>query len=220
MAGVAVSWSGGKESNLSYYKAMSNGFEIKCLLNLVRKDVGRCMSHGVTANLLAAQAETIGVPIVQREATWKTYEEVFKEAVYELKQRGVEGMVFGDIDLEEHKEWVERICEETGIQPIEPLWQKDPTALLKEFIEAGFKAIVVSVKVSMLGSEWLGRRVDPDFVRDLHTLKEGADLHLCGEAGEYHTFVYDGPLFKRPLKILKGEITSENGHLFLDIQLA
>lgn len=212
---VAASWSGGKESCLACYKAISDGFVVSHLLNFISKD-GRCMSHGVDYKLISAQSQAIEIPVVQREITWDLYEREFKIAVRELRQKGLEGIVFGDIqDIPQHEGWVDRVCSETDIKPVKPLWGRDPKQILTEFICKGFKAIVVKVKADLLGEEWLGREVDRSFVIDLLEL-EGR-VHPCGEFGEYHTYVYDGPLFKRSIKIFDGEKVLKNGYWFLDV---
>lgn len=214
---VVASWSGGKESCLACYEAVSEGFEVTRLLNFISRDARRCMSHGLDSRLIAAQSQAVGIPIVQREVTWDTYEEEFKKAMLELKQAGIKGAVFGDIDVQEHKDWVDRVCAELDIEPIEPLWGIDPRKILTDFMDEGFEAIVVSVKADLFGEEWLGREIDRDFVRDLYGLKGKHDIHLCGELGEYHTFVTDGPLFKRSVKVLGSNSVLKNGYWVLDI---
>jgi uncharacterized protein (TIGR00290 family) len=211
---VVASWSGGKESCFSCYKAISEGFEVSHLLNFVSKD-GRCMSHGLNSSLIAAQSQAIEIPIVQRKVTWDTYEQEFKTVIRELKQTGVDGAVFGDIDIQEHKDWVDRVCNELDIEPIMPLWDRDPEQILTDFIDEGFEAIVVMVRADLLGEEWLGRRVDESFVSDLLKLRN--KVHPCGELGEYHTYVTNGPLFKRRIKILDSSRILKNGYRFLDI---
>ena len=183
-------------------------------MNFVSKDE-RCMSHGLDSKLIAAQSQAIEIPIVQRQVTWDTYEQGFKIAIRELKRTGVSGVVFGDVDIQEHKDWVDRICNELNIKPVMPLWGLDPKQILTDFVDDGFEAIVVMVKVDLLSEEWLGRKVDRNFVSDL--LKLESKVHLCGELGEYHTFVFDGPLFKRRLEILDSEKIARNGYRFLDI---
>jgi len=211
---VAVSWSAGKDSSLSLYRSLSSGCQICCLLNMINRDARRSMSHGLDPKLIAAQAEAMEIPIVQRETTWETYEEEFKAAVAELKQRGIGGVVFGNIDSQGDKEWVERVCGELDVVPILPLWGNEPQQLLNDFIDAGFEAIVVSAKAQFFGEEWLGRRVDRGFIEELLTLN---NVHLCGEQGEYHTFVLDSPIFKRRIKIIESSKVLREGYRFLDI---
>ena len=214
---VAVSWSGGKDSLFALYHAMLDGFQPCFLLNMINRDVKRSMSHGLDPGLLAAQAEAIEIPIVQREVTWDTYEEEFKRAVAELKQKGIGGMVFGDIDIAEHKEWTERVSREVGVTPILPLWGAEPLALLADFIDAGFSAIVVAAKAELFGPEWLGQRMDAELVMELQRFGDELSIHPCGEHGEYHTFVTDGPLFKKRVDIRDSETVMRDGLWFLDI---
>jgi uncharacterized protein (TIGR00290 family) len=214
MSRVVASWSGGKESCLACYKAIKDGFEVSYLLNFISKD-GRCISHGIRSELIAAQSRAIEIPIIQRVATWDTYEREFKIAIRELKKKGVSGAVFGDIYLQEHKDWVERVCNELEIKPIEPLWGCKPEQLLSSFIDEGFEAIVVMVRADLLSEKWLGRVVDKNFIDDLRKLK--AKVDFCGEMGEYHTLVTNGPLFKRRLRILESKRALKNGYWLLDI---
>lgn len=139
------------------------------------------MSHGLDSKLMVAQSQVIEIPIVQREVTWGTYEREFKIAMRELKQEGVEGAVFGDIDVQEHWDWVNRVCREVGIKPILPLWNIDEEQVLADFIDENFEAIVVNVKADLFSKEWLGRKVDVDLLSDLRKLKVEANIHVCGE---------------------------------------
>jgi len=211
---VAVSWSGGKESSFSLYRSLSNGLQACFLLNMINREARRSMSHGLDPDLIAAQAEAIGIPILQRETTWDTYEQEFKAAVAQVKQKGVSGVVFGDIDIEGHKEWVERVCAELAVIPILPLWGVEPQRLLNDFIDAGFEAIVVGAKAELFSEEWLGRRVDQVFIEELLRLN---NVHPCGEQGEYHTFITDGPIFKKRIKIIDSNTVLRERYRFLDI---
>jgi diphthine-ammonia ligase len=221
---LAASWSGGKDSCLACYKAISAGFEVSYLLNMINKDAKRCMSHGLNARLISAQAQALllegqamGVPMVQKEVTWDTYEKELKNAVYELKGKGVTGMVFGDMALQEHKDWIERVCAELEIKPIMPLWGGVSEQVLHEFIAEGFEAVVVSAKSDYFGPEWLGRKVDQELITELQGWEKEMGIHICGESGEYHTFVTAGPLFKKRVKILQSRKVLRDGYWFLDI---
>ena len=208
---VFSSWSGGKDCALACYKALEAGFEVSHLLNLLAEDGKRERAHGTRPFLLRLQAEALGIPIVQVNASWEGYEGKFKAAVQALKVEGVEGGIFGDIDLIEHRAWVERVCNELEINPILPLWSYDPEDLLLEFINAGFEALVVATRVN---EEWLGRRIDRSFINGLKEF----DFHLSGESGEYHTFVVDGPIFKRRINVNNAERVRSGDSWFLDIK--
>ncbi|MFH0796518.1 MAG: diphthine--ammonia ligase [Candidatus Omnitrophota bacterium] len=210
-----VSWSGGKDTSLALYKAKKiHNLEVKYLLNMVSEDGMRSRSHGLGSELLKIQAQAMGIPIVQRKTTRQDYEEEFKKAVASFVKEGVRAGVFGDIDFQEHRDWIERVCKEVGIKPILPLWKEKREDLLKEFIDVGFRATVVTTQAGLLGKEWLGREVNQKFVEDLR-LSDNVDL--CGEKGEYHTFVYDGPMFKKRIEITKSAPRYKKKRWFLDI---
>lgn len=186
-------------------------------MNFINEDVGRCMSHGLDPQLIRAQAQAIKIPIIQRRVTWDTYEGEFKKAIGELKQVGVKGAVFGDVDLQEHKDWVDRVCREMEVEPIETLWGADPEQILTDFVREGFEAIVVRVKADLFDEEWLGRVIDEALVKMLKERKIESNFHLLGERGEYHTFVVGGHIFERRIEILEADKILKNGYWLLDI---
>lgn len=210
-----VSWSGGKETVLSCYRAMQDkDVEVAYFLNMVSEDGKHSRSHGISSRLLKLQAESIGVPIIQVKTSWETYEEEFSKIVLTLKKNGIQAGVFGDIDLQGHRDWVEKICKDAGIKPILPLWEEKREKLLEEFIDLGFKSIVVATRAEVLGKEWLGRKLDKDFVEEIKAMK---NVDPCGEKGEYHTFVYDGPVFKYPVEFVIGGKRTTDGRCLIDI---
>ena len=213
----AASWSGGKDSCFAYWKAISQGLQVSYLLNMINEDSTRSMSHGLDRKLIALQAQVMELPIIQRKVTWGTYEAQFKAALEELKPKGITGLVTGDIYLQGHKDWTDRVCSEVGIKAVLPLWQMDTPQLLTDFIDAGFKAIIVSVKAEFLGKEWLGRQVDSKLAAELSQLAELKHVDPCGEGGEFHTFVYDGPSFKKCIKIGNAVSVARDDRWFLDI---
>jgi diphthine-ammonia ligase len=207
---VFSSWSGGKECALATYRAISQGHEVLYLLNFISDDGERSRSHGTKASVLALQAQAVGIPLLQVKTSWEDYEQNFKKAVAELKDKGVEGGVFGDIDLEEHREWVERVCGEVRVKAFLPLWGAKPEKLIEEFLELKFKAMVVATR---LDENFLGRILDQPMVRQMC----GLGSHPCGESGEYHTFVTEGPIFKKRLKVTRGESKKIEDMWFQDI---
>ena len=214
-----VSWSGGKDSALACYNAIKNDkVNVAYLLNMLSENGTHSRSHHLSAAVLKTQTGAMGIPIVQRQATWGGYEEEFKKALAFFKEEGIQTGIFGDIDVQEHRDWVERVCGDCGLNAIFPLWQRSRESLMDEFIAAGFKAVIVAVKLECMGSVWLGRQLDRQFVEDMKRLPQ---VDLCGENGEFHTLVIDGPIFKRGIKILKSEPILKQGfwkHGFLDIQ--
>jgi Predicted ATPases of PP-loop superfamily len=207
---VFASWSGGKECALATYRAISQGYEVLYLVNFISEDGERSRSHGIKASVLASQAEAIGIPLIQVKTSWEEYEENFKKVVRELKHKGIEGGVFGDIDLKEHREWVERVCNELGIKAFLPLWGTKAEELLDEFFELGFEATVVATR---LEESLLGKVLDETLVS--HVTKLGS--HPCGEGGEYHTFVTAGPIFKKALNVSQGKKRKGDNIWFLEI---
>lgn len=210
-----ISWSGGKETSLSCYRAIkAKEIEVAYLLNMISEDGKYSRSHGVGSHLMRSQAKAIGIPLIQVKTSWQDYEENFKKAISNFKKKRIEAGIFGDVDLQEHRDWIERVCNELEIRPILPLWKEEREKLLQEFIQAGFKAVVVALSANSLGREWLGRKIDKEFIE---TLKIRNNFDLCGERGEYHTFVLDGPLFKKKIKFLKTKKVKKDNHWFLNI---
>lgn len=205
-----VSWSGGKDSALAAYRARQQGHQIAYLLNCVAEDGARTRSHGLPAEVIGLQTQAMGIPLIQVQTSWEEYEAHFKDTMCMLVHMGVTGGVFGDMAIDEHREWVERVCAEVGIHPLLPLWDEDPYALLEEFWASGFRALVVA---SRLGPEFLGRWLDRALVAEM--VARGA--HPCGEEGEYHTLVTDGPLFRRPLSVRWDEQPERAVHLHQDV---
>lgn len=216
------SWSGGKDSCLACYKALKAGYKVRYLVNFISKEYQRVSSHGTEKDLIKIQSELLGIPLYQKETTPDNYENAFKEAVKAvgtycntpLRPLGIKGMVFGDIYLDEHRQWVDRVCGELGIEAIEPLWGMNTEEHLTDFIAKGFRAVIVSGQAKFIDKEWIGMPVDMNFVRYLKTKPE---VDICGEKGEYHTFVVSGPLFKGEIEITDKEVISRNGYWFLDI---
>jgi len=206
------SWSGGKDSCFACYRAMCRGYDISYLVNFISKEYKRVSFHGTEDRLIQLQAEALGIPLLQKETTGNGYEQEFKEAVRSLIPEGIKGMIFGDIYLQEHKDWVERVCGELGIEAVEPLWGEEQERILLDFIDTGFEAIIVSAKAHIFGKEVIGRKVDRNFFK--YVKENGIDI--CGENGEYHTLVVNGPVFKKKIRITESKSITRDGYWFLD----
>jgi len=194
---VFVSWSGGKDCMLACHLIMQqSGIEVAYLLNMLTEKGDCSLSHQLPADLIRDQAGKMGMSLFQRKASQKEYEKEFKAAITSLKQQGVTGGVFGDIDLWPHRDWLERVCREMGITSFFPLWDEKRETLLEEFVAAGFKSRIVVTDAAVLGEEWLGCEIDRDFMQKIKALSH---IDACGEKGEFHTFVYDGPMFRSPV---------------------
>lgn len=210
--GYISSWSGGKDSCFACYLALCEGYKISHLVNFISQEFNRVSFHGTESRLIQLQSQSIGIPLLQKETTWDGYEQEFREAVQSLLPDGIRGMVFGDIYLQEHKDWVERVCGDLGIEAVEPLWNKNPEKLFTDFIDAGFEAIIVSAKSELIDEDWIGQRVDRNFMEYL----KAKNIDICGESGEYHTLVVDGPFFKRRLEIMENRTINRDNRWFLD----
>jgi len=210
---VFASWSGGKDSCLALHRALRAGSDVVCLLTILDEGGLRSRGHGLGREVLDAQAQALGLPIVYGRASWSSYEAEFKRALKQLKTRGVEGGVFGDINLQGHRDWVEKVCAEVGLRAFEPLWGESYRPLLNEFMGSGFEAMIVSVKTDLVGEGWVGRRLDWKFIDHLGS----RGLDLCGENGEYHTLVTYGPPFKQRIEILEGRKSVRDGWEALEV---
>lgn len=210
---VFVSWSGGKDSYLSLLLAKEKGLDIACLLSFVSGD-GYSRSHGLKTEILKRQAEVLGIPLDTEEVTWESYENGFERAVNRLKEeRGVTGGVFGDVNLSEHREWVEKMSRRCKIKYNLPLWLMDERKVSENLIARGGKAMVVAIRSDLVDEVWLGKVMDEEFIDYCVNL----GISPCGEGGETHTLVIDGPLFSEPLKYIPGKIKYKENRALLEI---
>ncbi|UUC44848.1 diphthine--ammonia ligase [Flavobacterium cerinum] len=205
-AKTVFNWSSGKDSALALYELLQhNDFEIDCLLTSISKQYDRISMHGVRSRLLEQQTESIGIPLVKMEIpempSMEVYENVMRETLTSLKAKGITHAAFGDIFLEDLRKYREEKLAEMDLKAVFPLWKRDTSTLIQEFIGLGFKTIVTCVDARLLDKSFVGRIIDADFLREL---PENVDP--CGENGEFHTFTFDGPLFKKPVAFTKGEI--------------
>jgi len=208
---VVVSWTGGKDGCFSCYKAMQEGYRVTHLLSF--RNARKTGSHELNPEIIRAQSEALGIPLVQRD--FFSYENEFKKAVSELRAQGakINGAVFGHIQT--HKALVDRICQDLELDLLLPIWQRDSEQVLREIIDSGFEVFVVSVRDGLLDRDWLGRRIDRDFLSDLANLDGPIDP--CGENGEFHTLVTDGPIFKKRITIAQSRPVFKEGYWFLNI---
>lgn len=208
------SWSGGKDSAFSLYLSKRSGIECVYLLTMLEESGLYSRSHGFPKELILAQSRSLKIPILTMGTSWDGYEKKFREALSFFKTIGIKSGIFGDIDLEEHRIWVERVTNEEGITPILPLWKMDEARILSDFLAAGFKAIICCTRVEEL-LEHLGEDLSLSFFTKLR----GLGLDPLGENGEYHTFVYDGPIFEHRIEFeIVGRRMKEKMH-FLDLRL-
>jgi len=208
-------WSGGKDSCFACYKAKLQGYNLFSLFNFTDASSRNSLSHGLSSQIIRKQVSLLDIPLFQKAMPKQNYRDEFKNVINEWKKNvDISGIVFGDIYLQEHKDWIDKVCSELNVEPILPLWKEDTRDLINVFIKAGFKAKIVSTNAKFLEKEWLGREVDQMLVKDLKNL---GNIDLCGEKGEFHTFVYDGPIFKKAVEFSFGKKTQKNGHWFLEV---
>jgi diphthine-ammonia ligase len=207
-----ASWSGGKDGCFAVYRALEKGYNVSRLVNFISKEYQRVNFHGTEKRLVQLQGQAVGIPVFQPETTFGNYTEDFKDAVRSLLSADVRGMVFGDIYNDQHLAWVQGVCANLGIEAVEPLWGMSTDDVINDFIGAGFEAVIVAADARLIGEEWLGKRVDKDFI----TYLKSKGIDPCGESGEYHTIVVDGPLFKKKIEIAEGRTIRRGDYWFLD----
>lgn len=192
---TVVSWSGGKDSCYAMMQAVAAGHQPVVLLNMMNENGKISRSHGLPHALLLQQSAALGLPISAIPASWETYELRFTAALQQVVEiYGVEAAVFGDIDLQAHRDWEEKVCAAAGIEALLPLWQQSRRSLVEAMLQSGIRTMIVSCNTH-LGPDFLGRIMDPQLLADL----EAKGVDVAGENGEFHTLVLDCPLFKEPV---------------------
>jgi uncharacterized protein (TIGR00290 family) len=203
---IIFNWSGGKDSALCLYKILqAQQYDVMCLLTSISEQYQRISMHGVRVDLLHSQSESIGLPLIKMQIpempTMEMYENAMTAALTDLKTKGATASVFGDIFLEDLRKYRVNKLSELNLKGIFPLWKIPTGKLIREFIDLGFKTITTCVNEKYLDKSFAGRIIDNDFLKDLP-----GNVDPCGENGEFHTFVFDGPIFKEPIPFDKGEI--------------
>lgn len=211
---VVVAWSGGKDSALALYEALnSESYEVIALLTTVARDQDRISIHDVRRVLLEQQAKALRIPLeelfILNGASNVEYETVLLNALKRHRDKGVASVVFGDLFLEDIKKYREHVLEKAGLNGVFPLWKKETKQIARKFIDLGFKAVVTSVDSHVLGKAFAGREYDENFLSDLP-----AGVDPCGENGEFHTFVYNGPIFYEKVNFKKAELTLKENRFF------
>ena len=213
-----MSWSGGKDSCKALYELQQGGdHEVAALLTTVTRDHDRISMHGVRRTLLHMQAEALGLPV--RELFLPTtcsnddYERLMGEAFAELRADGFDTIGYGDLHLADIRAYRDRLMAANGMRAIYPVWERDTSAFLREFIAQAFKAVTVCVDLNALDESFAGRVIDEAFLADL---PDGVDP--CGENGEFHSFVFGGPPFARPVPFRTGERVTRGTLCFCDLE--
>jgi len=218
MENVLVSWSGGKDSAIALYEILkTQKYQISALLTTVTEDYDRISMHGVRRILLEQQVASLGFPLekvlIPKNASNEEYEANMERVLTKYKKAGTSSVVFGDIFLEDLRKYREDKLASLGMQGIFPLWKRDTHELARSLNVLGFKAITTCVDSQALGKQFVGRQIDAQFLAELP-----AAVDPCGENGEYHSFVYAGPIFKQSVAYTPGEIVlRENRFYYCDL---
>jgi uncharacterized protein (TIGR00290 family) len=212
---AAVSWSGGKDSYLALHRA-ADAFDVQAFITMFTEDGTRSRSHGLRPEVLARQASLLGLPLVSGRGSWTTYEAEFKRVLHGLAVDGFSHVIFGDIFLDEHRRWVERVCAECGLEAFEPLWGESTTALFREFLATGAGAKIVATKAALLDQKWLGQSLSEEMLPAFESI--GVDA--CGERGEYHTLLFASPRMNSPLDVVESGRLMHDGYWMLDLELS
>lgn len=209
------SWSGGKDSCFALMQAAGTGYTPVVLLNVMNEEGKISRSHGIPLPILQAQARAAGLPIHSINSSWSDYEKKFVRALSELKSEyALQFAVFGDIDLQAHRDWEEKVCTDAGITALLPLWKQDRRSLVNQILEAGIDTMIVSCNEAM-GERFIGRHIDPALVVEL----ESIGIDPCGENGEYHTLVLDCPLFDSPIDVTVTNTVHHENYWFSHLEL-
>lgn len=214
---VVVCWSGGKDSCLALQRILQRtDLRVEALVTTITRDFDRISMHGVRRELLERQAESRGLPLhqvtISKGAGNGEYETRMSEAFSHYRDRGIETIVFGDLFLEEIRAYRETLLARLGMQGLYPLWNLDTAELIRDFIAQGFKTATVCVDPAKLEPSFVGRVIDEAFLAELPP-----HVDPCGENGEFHTFVFDGPIFKEPVRFSFGEKVCRDGFWFCDL---
>lgn len=214
---VLMCWSGGKDSSLALQAVLQDPtLQVEALVTTVTESYERISMHGVRRELLLAQANALGLPLeevrIPRQASNAVYEDAMGRTLLRYRQRGVSRVVFGDLFLADIRRYREQQLDRLSMSGIFPLWLKDTRALAHHFIMMGFRAILVCIDPKQLDPLFCGRDYDVAMLADLP-----AQADPCGENGEFHTFVYEGPIFRRPIPVQKGEVVHRDGFWFCDL---
>ncbi|MGL5414107.1 MAG: diphthine--ammonia ligase [Clostridium sp.] len=204
---VVMVYSCGKDSTLALYRIIKEGYKVSCLMITVREEGS--WFHGVPKELMKEVEESLKIPIIYCECSMENYEEDFVKGLnIAKKEYGVSLCAFGDIDLEEHRNWDLAMCKRAGLKGVLPLWQESREKITMEFIDLGFKGVIKKVNLNNMGFEFLGKVLSKEVIREIE--KTGSDI--CGENGEYHTFVFDGPIFNKKIKYKVVEKNKNNNY--------
>ena len=212
-----MSWSGGKDSSIALYEIQkAQNYRVAALLTTVTRDYDRISMHGVRRVLLERQAASLGLPLhqvlISKAATNEEYETKMAEAFSVYRENGIDSVVFGDLFLEDIRQYRDEFLARHSMRGLYPVWMRDTTEFVRDLVKLGFKAVVTCVNAKVLSQSFAGRLIDEEFVASLPP-----HVDPCGENGEFHTFVFDGPNFSERVKFSVGEIVCRDAFWFCDL---
>ncbi len=210
-----VSFSGGKDSSLALYHTMQTGVAVG-LIVMLEEQGQRSRSHAMPLDIIHAQANAVGLPVFMASSSWADYENKFIALLDQAKQQGAEVLVTGDLDMPEHGCWHDRVTQQVGLKLGMPLWLRPHREVVEEFINLGFRSVIVTVNLKLgMKVEDLGKTLTLDYIQEL----ENRGVDPCGEGGEFHTTVIDGPIFNKAIPVRHGDIVYHEEYAFLTLEL-
>ncbi|MFI8032473.1 diphthine--ammonia ligase [Acinetobacter sp. ABJ_C3_5] len=210
-----VSFSGGKDSSLALYHAMQTGTVIG-LIVMLEEQGQRSRSHAMPLDIIRAQADAVGLPVYMTSSSWADYETKFIALLNQAKQHGAEVLVTGDLDMPEHGCWHDRVTQQVGLKLGMPLWLRPHREVVEEFINLGFRSVLVTINLKLgMQVEDLGKTLTLEYIQEL----EDRGIDPCGEGGEFHTTVIDGPIFNKAIPVRHGDIVYHEEYAFLPLEL-
>jgi uncharacterized protein (TIGR00290 family) len=219
MTRILLSWSSGKDSAWALHVLkQQRKYDIAGLLTTFNRAANRVAMHAVRRELVEAQAEVAGIPLWPVELPWPCsnadYESAMRAACSKAVAEGIEAVAFGDLFLQDVRAYREKQMRDTGLQPLFPIWGLPTAELAREMIATGLRAKLTCVDPKLLNASFAGREFDAQLLQDLPT-----EVDACGERGEFHSFAYAGPMFRRPLEVAAGEVVARDGFVFADVTL-
>ncbi len=212
--GFVASYSGGKDSVLAIDRMIANGYELKALIIVYNNQLDRSWFHGIPRKVIQAVEKSLDVPIWIVETNGEDYHYNLEKQLSYAKTQGIELCVFGDIDITAHREWCESRCDNANIKAVFPLWQESRSDLVYEFVNKGYQAHITVIDQNKMSAEFLGKTLTIETLKQLANSK----IDVCGENGEYHSFVSDGPIFKTPVKFKLGEKLEINNLAIMPVE--
>lgn len=209
-----MSYSCGKDSTLALHTMLAQGHEAVALIVVVHEDAQRSFFHGVDKTMLEQISSVLGIPLLLTPTRGERYHLAMEESLRKAREQGAEAACFGDIDIEEHRVWCEERSQQAGLKAVFPLWQRDRRENVFELLRLGYRCLIKTVNSTLLPRTLLGKIIDHEVVKEM----DQCGIDICGENGEYHTIVVDGPIFSRPVAYALGEILDFGDMAVIDVQ--